>query len=138
VGHQGDLIPPSGSRRPRPHATSSALEYDARAAAYNHFVYNEPRAVLIAQRWACQATPGGSSVGYAVAHVYAIPNHRIPAHVVGLSTIWRRGLTVHLREKINRTGPQSTLPPSPFIDELAAKAKPEPCRVPHEGCYRQH
>jgi nicotinate dehydrogenase subunit B len=101
-----------------------ALEYDARAADYNHVGYNEPETVLIAQLMGVRkATPSAGSAA-TPSHMYAIPNQRITAHVVGLPTIWETPLrTGNLRDP---NGPQSTFAAESFIDELAAAAKADP------------
>ncbi len=56
--------------------------------------------------------------------MYAIPNQRITAHVVGLPLIWETPVrTGNLRDP---NGPQSTFAAESFIDELAAAAKADP------------
>jgi nicotinate dehydrogenase subunit B len=101
-----------------------ALEYDARAADYNHVGYNEPETVLIAQLMGVRrATPAAGSAA-TPSHMYAIPNQRITAHVVGLPAIWETPVrTGNLRDP---NGPQSTFAAESFIDELAAAAKADP------------
>jgi nicotinate dehydrogenase subunit B len=101
-----------------------ALEYDARAADYNHVGYNEPDTVLIAQLMGVRrATPasGGASLP---SDMYAIPHRRMEAHVVSLPLVWETPLrTGNLRDP---NGPQVTFAAESFIDELAAAAKADP------------
>ncbi len=101
-----------------------ALDYDARAADYNHVGYNEPDTVLIAQLMGIRrAKPadGGASIP---SEVYAIPNRRMATHVVSLPLVWETPLrTGNLRDP---NGPQSTFASESFIDELAAAAKADP------------
>jgi CO/xanthine dehydrogenase Mo-binding subunit len=101
-----------------------ALEYDARAADYNHVGYNEPETVLIAQLMGVRkATPAAGSAA-TPSHMYSIPNQRITAHVVGLPMIWETPVrTGNLRDP---NGPQSTFAAESFIDEMAAAAKADP------------
>jgi len=101
-----------------------ALEYDARAADYNHVGYNEPETVLIAQLMGVRkATPAAGSAA-TPSHMYSIPNQRITAHVVGLPMIWETPVrTGNLRDP---NGPQSTFAAESFIDEVAAAAKADP------------
>ena len=59
-----------------------ALDYDARAADYNHVGYNEPDTVLIAQLMGSRrATPAAGSAA-TPSDMYAIPNRRMATHVV--------------------------------------------------------
>jgi nicotinate dehydrogenase subunit B len=101
-----------------------ALEYNARAADYNHVGYNEPDTVLIAQLMGVRrATPasGGASLP---SDMYAIPHRRMDAHVVALPLVWETPLrTGNLRDP---NGPQVTFAAESFIDELAAAAKADP------------
>src|SRR5258705_2948775 len=101
-----------------------ALDYDARAADYNHVGYNEPDTVLIAQLMGIRrATPAGGSAAIP-SEVYAIPNRRMATHVVSLPLVWETPLrTGNLRDP---NGPQSTFASESFIDELAAAAKADP------------
>jgi CO/xanthine dehydrogenase Mo-binding subunit len=101
-----------------------ALDYNARAADYNHVGYNEPDTVLIAQLMGRRrATPaaGGASLP---SDMYAIPNRRMAAHVVSLPLVWETPLrTGNLRDP---NGPQVTFAAESFIDELAAAAHADP------------
>ena len=101
-----------------------ALDYDARAADYNHLGYNEFDTVLISQLMGTRrATParGGAATP---SEMYAIPNRRMTTHVVGLPLVWETPLrTGNLRDP---NGPQVTFAAESFIDELAAAAKADP------------
>jgi nicotinate dehydrogenase subunit B len=101
-----------------------ALEYEARAADYNHVGYNEPETVLIAQLMGTRkATPAPGSVAMP-SDMYAVPNRRMRGHVVSLPLVWETPLrTGNLRDP---NGPQSTFAAESFIDELAAAAKADP------------
>jgi CO/xanthine dehydrogenase Mo-binding subunit len=98
-----------------------ALDFEARAADHNHLGYNEPDTVLIAQLMGTRrATParGGAATP---SEMYAIPNRRTAAHVVGLPLVWETPLrTGNLRDP---NGPQVTFASESFVDELAAAAK---------------
>jgi CO/xanthine dehydrogenase Mo-binding subunit len=100
------------------------LDYEARAADYNHVGYNEPDTVLIAQLMGTRrATPAAGSAAM-MSDTYAIPNRRMAAHVVSLPLVWETPLrTGNLRDP---NGPQSTFAAESFIDELAAAAKADP------------
>src|SRR5687768_15533620 len=101
-----------------------ALDYEARALDHNHLGYNEVDTVLIAQLANMRkATParGGAATP---SEMYAIPNRRTTAHVVGLPLVWETPLrTGNLRDP---NGPQVTFASESFIDELAAAAKADP------------
>src|SRR5687768_8272741 len=101
-----------------------ALDYDARAADYNHLGYNEFDTVLISQLIGTRrATParGGAATP---SEMYAIPNRRMTTHVVGLPLVWETPLrTGNLRDP---NGPQVTFASESFMDELAAAAKADP------------
>jgi nicotinate dehydrogenase subunit B len=101
-----------------------ALDYEARAADYNHVGYNEPDSVLIAQLIGRRrATPAPGSVAMP-SDMYAIPNRRMAGHVVQLPLIWETPVrTGNLRDP---NGPQSTFASESFIDELAAAAQADP------------
>ncbi|PYR00014.1 MAG: hypothetical protein DMF97_10335, partial [Acidobacteria bacterium] len=104
----------------------AALDYEARAADYNHVGYNEPDTVLIAQLMGMRrATPAGGSAA-TPSDMYAIPNRRMAGHIVSLPLVWETPLrTGNLRDP---NGPQSTFAAESFIDELAAAAKADPVR----------
>ncbi len=101
-----------------------ALDFEARAADHNHLGYNEVDTVLISQLMGTRrATParGGAATP---SEMYAIPNRRTAAHVVGLPLVWETPLrTGNLRDP---NGPQVTFASESFIDELAAAAKADP------------
>ena len=101
-----------------------ALDFEARAADHNHLGYNEVDTVLISQLMGTRrATParGGAATP---SEMYAIPNRRTTAHVVGLPLVWETPLrTGNLRDP---NGPQVTFASESFIDELAAVAKADP------------
>ncbi len=101
-----------------------ALEYDARAADYNHVGYNEPDTVLIAQLMGIRpANPASGNAATPSSH-YAIPNQRMTGRVVSLPMIWETPLrTGNLRDP---NGPQVTFAFESFIDELAAVARVDP------------
>jgi len=101
-----------------------ALDYEARAADYNHVGYNEPDTVLIAQLIGTRrATPAAGSVAMP-SDMYAIPNRRMAGHIVQLPLLWETPVrTGNLRDP---NGPQSTFAAESFIDELAAAAKSDP------------
>jgi nicotinate dehydrogenase subunit B len=102
----------------------TALEYDARAADYNHVGYNEADTVLIAQlmgRRRATPTSGGASLP---SDMYAVANRRMAAHVVAMPLVWETPLrTGNLRDP---NGPQVTFAAESFIDELAAAAHADP------------
>jgi CO/xanthine dehydrogenase Mo-binding subunit len=101
-----------------------ALEYEARAADYNHVGYNEPETVLIAQLMGTRKSTPGAGSAATPSHMYAIPNQRIAAHVVSLPLVWETPVrTGNLRDP---NGPQSTFAAESFIDEMAAAAKADP------------
>jgi CO/xanthine dehydrogenase Mo-binding subunit len=101
-----------------------ALDFEARAADHNHLGYNEFDTVLISQLANLRrATPqrGGAATP---SEMYAIPNRRTTAHVVGLPLVWETPLrTGNLRDP---NGPQVTFASESFIDELATAAKADP------------
>ena len=101
-----------------------ALDFEARAADHNHLGYNEVDTVLISQLMGTRrATParGGAATP---SEMYAIPNRRTTAHVVGLPLVWETPLrTGNLRDP---NGPQVTFASESFIDELATAAKADP------------
>jgi CO/xanthine dehydrogenase Mo-binding subunit len=101
-----------------------AVEYDARAAVYNHLWYNDPNTVLIAQLMGRRTEEPAAGRAVTPTNLYAIPNQRMNAHVVSLPLIWESPLrTGNLRDP---NGPQVTFAYESFIDELAAEAKADP------------
>jgi nicotinate dehydrogenase subunit B len=101
-----------------------ALDYNARAADYNHVGYNEADTVLIAQLIGSRRAKPAEGSAATPSEMYAIPHRRMSTHVVSLPMIWETPLrTGNLRDP---NGPQSTFASESFIDELAAAAKADP------------
>jgi nicotinate dehydrogenase subunit B len=101
-----------------------ALDYDARAADYNHVGYNEPDTVLIAQLMGIRRAKPAAGSAATPSEMYVVPNRRMATHVVSLPLVWETPLrTGNLRDP---NGPQSTFASESFIDELAAAAKADP------------
>ena len=101
-----------------------ALDYNARAADYNHVGYNEPDTVLIAQLMGIRPAKPAQGSAAMPSEMYTIPNRRMATHVVSLPLVWETPLrTGNLRDP---NGPQSTFASESFIDELAAAAKADP------------
>ncbi len=101
-----------------------ALEYDACAVDYNHVGYNEPDTVLIAQLMGRRPERPAQGRAATPSVMYAIPNRRTTARVVGLPMIWETPLrTGNLRDP---NGPQVTFAFESFIDELAVAAQVDP------------
>jgi nicotinate dehydrogenase subunit B len=101
-----------------------ALDYNARAADYNHVGYNEADTVLIAQLMGIRRAKPAPGSAATPGEVYAIPHRRMTAHVVSLPMVWETPLrTGNLRDP---NGPQSTFASESFIDELAAAVKADP------------
>ena len=101
-----------------------AFDYLARAADYNHPGYNEPDTVLIAQLMGVRPRRPAAGSAATPSEMYAIPNRRMAAHVVGLPLVWETPLrTGNLRDP---NGPQATFAAESFIDELAAAAMADP------------
>src|ERR1700691_2637642 len=101
-----------------------ALDYNARAADYNHLGYNEPDTVLIAQLMGIRRAIPATGSAATPSEMYAIPHRRMTSQVVSLPLVWETPLrTGNLRDP---NGPQSTFAAESFIDELAAAAKADP------------
>jgi len=101
-----------------------AVDYDARAADYNHLGYNEHDTVLIAQLTGMRRSTPARGSASTPADMYAIPSRRMAAHVVALPLVWETPLrTGNLRDP---NGPQVTFASESFIDELATAAKADP------------
>jgi CO/xanthine dehydrogenase Mo-binding subunit len=100
------------------------LEYDGRAADYNHIGYNEPETVLIAQlSGQRKQMPATGRASYPT-DSYAVPNRRSSGSVVPLPLIWETPLRVgNLRDP---DGPQVAFALESFIDELAAGSNADP------------
>ena len=98
-----------------------ALEYNARAADYNHLGYNEPDTVLIAQLIGTRPAKPANGGASTPSDMYAIPNRNMSTHVVSMPLVWETPLrTGNLRDP---NGPQVTFASESFIDEMAAAAK---------------
>jgi nicotinate dehydrogenase subunit B len=101
-----------------------ALDYQARAADYNHLGYNEPDTVLIAQLMGKRRTAPAPGSAVSPSDMYAIPNRRTATQIVGLPLVWETPIrTGNLRDP---GGPQVTFASESFIDEMAAAAKVDP------------
>jgi nicotinate dehydrogenase subunit B len=101
-----------------------ALDYDARAADYNHVGYNEPDTVLIAQLMGVRREKPAAGSAALPSDMYGIANRRMAMHVVSLPLVWETPLrTGNLRDP---NGPQATFASESFIDELATAAKADP------------
>ena len=126
VGHQGP-----GVRRSSCAAALDAqgnlvaLDYDARAADYNHLGYNEPDTVLIAQLMGTAARDAGRA---------AAPRRRRTC-TRSRTGAWRRTSSACRSSGRRRFAPatcaiptarRSTFASESFIDELAAAAKADP------------
>jgi nicotinate dehydrogenase subunit B len=101
-----------------------ALDYNGRAADYNHLGYNEADTVLIAQLMGVRRSKPAEGGAASPSDMYAIPNRRRVAQVVSLPLVWETPLrTGNLRDP---NGPQVHFAGESFIDELAAAAKVDP------------
>jgi CO/xanthine dehydrogenase Mo-binding subunit len=102
-----------------------ALDYEARTADHNHLGYNEFDTVLVAQLTGQRKTAPARGGGGAVpSEMYAVPNRRFVAHVVGLPLVWETPLrTGNLRDP---NGPQVAFASESFMDELAVAAGSDP------------
>jgi len=101
-----------------------ALDFDSRAADYNHVGYNEADTVLIAQLMGIRRSPPNRGSGGTPSDKYSVPNRRNATKVVGLPMIWETPVrTGNLRDP---NGPQVTFAAESFIDEMAAAAKADP------------
>jgi len=101
-----------------------ALDYNGRAADYNHLGYNEADTVLIAQLMGVRRSKPAAGGAASPSDMYAIPNRRRVAQVVSLPLVWETPLrTGNLRDP---NGPQVHFAGESFIDELAAAAKVDP------------
>ena len=101
-----------------------ALDYDARAADYNHVGYNEHDTVLIAQLTGQRKAQPARGRASFPSDKYAIPTRRMAGSVVPLPLAWETPVRMgNLRDP---DGPQVTFASESFIDELAAAAKADP------------
>jgi CO/xanthine dehydrogenase Mo-binding subunit len=87
--------------------------------------YNEFDTVLIAQLMGQRkTTPARGGGGAVPSELYAVPNQRFVAHVVGMPLVWETPLrTGNLRDP---NGPQVAFASESFIDELAVAAHADP------------
>lgn len=101
-----------------------ALDFDARAADFNHVGYNEADTVLIAQLMGQRkAQPARGRASYP-SDKYGIPNRRMAGSVVPMPLAWETPVRMgNLRDP---DGPQATFASESFIDELAVAAKADP------------
>ena len=101
-----------------------ALDYDLRAADYNHVGYNEAETVLVAQLTGvrkAKPAPGRASFP---SDKYTVPTRRMRGSVVPLPLAFETPLRMgNLRDP---DGPQVTFASESFIDELAAAAAADP------------
>lgn len=101
-----------------------ALEYDARAADYNHVGYNEADTVLIAQLMGQRKAQPSAGRASFPSDKYGIANRRMAGSVVPMPLAWETPIRMgNLRDP---DGPQVTFASESFIDELAAAAKADP------------
>lgn len=100
-----------------------ALDFEARAADFNHVGYNEHDTVLISQLMGQRKTPARGRASYP-SDKYGIPNRRMAGSVVAMPLAWETPIRMgNLRDP---DGPQVTFASESFIDELAAAAKADP------------
>jgi CO/xanthine dehydrogenase Mo-binding subunit len=101
-----------------------ALEYDARAADFNHVGYNEHDTVLIAQLTGQRKAQPASGRASLPTDKYAIPHRRMAGSVVPMPLAWETPVRMgNLRDP---DGPQVSFASESFIDELAAAAQADP------------
>jgi nicotinate dehydrogenase subunit B len=101
-----------------------ALDYDARAADFNHVGYNEYDTVLIAQLMGQRKAQPARGRASFPSDKYAIPNRRMAGRVVPMPLAWETPIRMgNLRDP---DGPQVTFASESFIDELAAAANADP------------
>jgi len=102
----------------------TALDYDARAADYNHVGYNEADTVLIAQLMGQRKAQPSSGRASFPSDKYGIANRRMAGSVVPMPLAWETPIRMgNLRDP---DGPQVTFASESFIDELAVAAKADP------------
>ena len=101
-----------------------ALDFDARAADYNHVGYNEAGSVLIAQLTGQQKAQAARGRASFPNDSYSIANRRMSGAVVPMPLAWQTPVRQgNLRDP---DGPQVTFASESFIDELAAAASADP------------
>ena len=102
----------------------TALDYDARAADYNHVGYTEADTVLIAQLMGQRKAQPSSGRASFPSDKYGIANRRMAGSVVPMPLAWETPIRMgNLRDP---DGPQVTFASESFIDELAVAAKADP------------
>jgi CO/xanthine dehydrogenase Mo-binding subunit len=101
-----------------------ALDYDLRAADYNHVGYNEAETVLVAQLTGVRKAKPAAGRASFPSDKYTVPTRRMRGSVVPLPLAFETPLRMgNLRDP---DGPQVTFASESFIDELAAAAKADP------------
>ena len=101
-----------------------ALDFDARAADFNHVGYNEFDTVLIAQLMGKRKAQPARGRASFPSDKYGIANRRMAGSVVPMPLAWETPIRMgNLRDP---DGPQVTFASESFIDELAAAAKTDP------------
>lgn len=101
-----------------------ALDYDARAADFNHVGYNEHDTVLIAQLMGQRKAQPAAGRASFPSDKYAIANRRMAGSVVPMPLAFETPIRMgNLRDP---DGPQVTFASESFIDELAVAAKADP------------
>ncbi|HUQ87977.1 MAG TPA: molybdopterin cofactor-binding domain-containing protein [Vicinamibacterales bacterium] len=101
-----------------------ALDYDARAADFNHVGYNEAETVLIAQLMGQRKAQPARGRASFPSDKYSVPNRRMAGSVVPMPLAWETPIRMgNLRDP---DGPQVTFASESFIDELAFAAKADP------------
>ncbi|MBY0496944.1 MAG: molybdopterin-dependent oxidoreductase [Cyanobacteria bacterium] len=101
-----------------------ALDYDARAADFNHVGYNEHDTVLIAQLMGKRKAQPARGRASFPSDKYGIANRRMAGSVVPMPLAWETPIRMgNLRDP---DGPQVTFASESFIDELAAAATADP------------
>ena len=101
-----------------------ALDYDLRAADYNHVGYNEAETVLVAQLTGVRKAKPAAGRASFPSDKYTVPTRRMRGSVVPLPVAFETPLRMgNLRDP---DGPQVTFASESFIDELAAAANADP------------
>ena len=101
-----------------------ALDYDLRAADYNHVGYNEAETVLVAQLTGVRKAKPAAGRASFPSDKYTVPTRRMRGSVVPLPLAFETPLRMgNLRDP---DGPQVTFASESFIDELATAANADP------------
>ena len=119
-----------------PQGNLVALDYNARAADYNHLGYNEPDTVLIAQLMGTQALHAGQRRrGHAFGHV----RHSEPAHGdTGREPAARLGDAASHRKPAGSQWSAGDLRRRIVHRRTGGGGESRPGRVPPEAPHRQH